>query len=270
MPVQFDNPPVNEVVFSVVFDGDVVDEVRALSDFRPRVRDEFPDLEKKPPAPRIDEQFGATAIEPSSELILRPIAPSGRYWFIGKDPTRVIQLQPDRLSFNWRVVTNDPYPGFDVLFPEFESVYSSLAGVVEQTPEVAWCELTYINPIPIETADDGSHGQLARVLNFLGPAPKREVLPAVEDTALQQRFRLSREPGADPVGRLFVTAQPAIMREDEQPAYIVTLLARIRPEGSKWDELESTFRWAHELIVNGFKEVTTEVMHAKWGERDDK
>jgi hypothetical protein len=55
------------------------------------------------------------------------------------------------------------------------------------------------------------------------------------------------------------------MQREMRPAYILTLLARGRPIGeSTRDGIAKFFDVAHNLIVGGFAEVTTEEMHAIW------
>jgi uncharacterized protein (TIGR04255 family) len=130
---------------------------------------------------------------------------------------------------------------------------------------VRWCELTYINPIPAPGASPDTHGQLAHILNYLERDPPRETLPDVEDTQIQQRFRLNDSDG-NPIGRLYVIAVPGYQRTDNRPIYVVTVMARGRPESDELPNGVIAFmNRAHGLIVNGFKEVTTEEMHAEWG-----
>lgn len=265
--VSFENPPLNEVVFSVQFDSEVIDEVGILAKFLGKVSDKYPKLEKQPPLPPASEAFDQPP-QPGIQVQLLTAPPSHRYWFVSEDGTRIVQVQADRLMFNWREVQCDEeYPTYETLCPEFVRL---LGLFVESLPEgtaakPAWCELQYINPIPVAGDTPGTHGQLARILNFLVKDPPREVLPPVEDTQLQQRFRIAG-PDDSPSGRLYVTAVPGLRQTDMQPAYVLTLLARGRPDSeSVPDGVVGFLDRAHDLIVRGFVEVTTAEMHAQWG-----
>lgn len=265
--VDFANPPLNEVSFSIQFQTDVIDEVAALSVFLPKVRGEFPRLEKQPPVPPASETF---EIVPTAGPQLRLMAapPTSRYWFMTDDQTKIIQVQSDRLMFNWRQVRGDEtYPRYKKLLPEFVAIIGKfLESLPGPAAPVAWVELQYINAVPAVGDTPGTHGQLARILRHLVRDPSREYLPPVEDTQLQERFRITDETGA-PVGRLYVIAIPALNPQTMQPMYLVTMLARGRPgQGEPPDCAVEFLDRAHDLIVHGFHEVTTDEMHKIWGE----
>ena len=259
-------------MFSVQFDGEAIDEVGILSEFWPKIHDRFPRHEKHPPVMPAAESFAVPPPPPELQVQMLPMPPAQRYWFLSEDGTRIVQVQPDRLIFNWRrVVGDEPYPHFEALAPAFEDVletFVSCESVTIGSSDVAWIELQYINPIPVPVDEGGAatHGQLARILNFLDRDPPRTVLPPVEDTQLQQRFRIDDE-GLS-IGRLYLTAVPAFKNANPTPVYVVTLLARGRPgPGEIREGVQAFLDRAHTLIVEGFKEVTTPEMHQEWGAR---
>jgi len=268
--VDFDNPPLNEVVFSVQFDGEVIDEVGVLSEFWPKIQGGFPRHEKHPALPPARESFEVPPPAPEVQFQLMQGVPPQRYWFLSEDATLIVQVQADRLMFNWRqVVGDEEYPHYDRLAPQFDAVLETFLGCPAlnvDSASVDWVELQYVNPI--ETQGEGqTHGQLARILNVLVPDPPREALPPVEDTQLQQRFRIDNHDGA-PRGRLYLTAVPAFRTSDAVPLYVLTLLARGRPDpGDLRGGVRAFLDIAHDLIVKGFREVTTEEMHKLWREK---
>src|SRR4051812_34284793 len=98
--VTFERPPVNEVVLSVQFATEVVDEVGMLANFWPQVREAFPLHEKQPPLPPMTEEFGLPSGDgPQFQFLQGPMAP--RYWFVSSDKTSLIQVQADRFTLNW-------------------------------------------------------------------------------------------------------------------------------------------------------------------------
>jgi uncharacterized protein (TIGR04255 family) len=266
--VDFTDPPLNEVVFSVQFNGPVIDEVGILSDFWPTIRAEFPAHEKQPPLPPASEVFDGPPPPPQIQFLQTGFPQ--RYWFLSTDGTMIVQVQQDRLMFNWRKVTGDEeYPHYDVLAPQFEQLLQTFFdcnSVNVDTTGVGWTELQYINPI--EAVEGGpTHGQLARILTFLEEDPPRTTLPDVEDTQLQERFRIMDREG-NSQGRLYITAVPAFRATDQAPIYVLTLLGRGKPgPGELREGIIDFLDKAHDLIVHGFREVTTERMHRLWGAR---
>jgi uncharacterized protein (TIGR04255 family) len=269
-PVDFEHPPINEVVFSVQFDGPVIDEVGVLSEFWQTIREDFPRHEKQPPLPPASETFDVPPHPPELQFQLLPAGLPIRYWFLSHDGTRIVQVQPDRLMFNWRQVTgSEDYPHYDALAPCFDDLlrkFLACDAVDDQAAKVSWIELQYINPIQVQESH-GTHGQLARILNFLVPDPSRTTLTDLEDTQLQQRFRIIDDETGEPQGRLYLTAVPAFRANDQAPLYVITLLARGKPAPGELIAGVNTFiDKAHDLIVDGFLEVTTDEMHQQWGQ----
>lgn len=266
--VDFERPPLNEVVFSVQFESDVIDEVATLAEFWPAIREAYPRLEKQPPLAPVSESFDAP-LPQGVQFQLLPGPPTQRYWFLSTDGTKIVQVQSDRFMFNWRQVEGDePYPRYETLRPEFEALLETFLEHAHGSTPATWCELQYVNPIPAEGDTPGTPGQLARILKYLEKDPERHFLPPVEDTQIQQRFRIVNDQG-DPVGRLYLIVVPAFHQVDLHPAYVLTLLARGRPAaGPLSPGVVDFLDRAHDLIVNGFKEVTTSEMHAVWGIRD--
>ena len=266
--VDFEHPPLNEVVFSVQFAGDVIDEVGVLADFWQKISPDFPRHEKQPPLPPASETFEVPPPSPELQLRLMQGIPPQRYWFLSDDGTLIVQVQADRLMFNWRqVIGNEEYPRYEVLSPRFAELlatFLSCEAVDADGASVDWVELQYVNPVQTG-AGEQTHGQLARILNFLVADPPRKALPFVEDTQVQQRFRITGENG-EPQGRLYLTAVPAFSTEDAAPVYVITLLARGRPNPAEdvSSGVQGFLDKAHDLIINGFAEVTTAEMHNIW------
>jgi uncharacterized protein (TIGR04255 family) len=265
--VTFANPPVNEVAFSVQLDGAAIDEVAVLADYWPLIRDDFPGHQKQPPVAPLVEDF---AVPPAQTL---PFgigfiagAPPVRYWFVSSDETRLVQVQADRFAYNWRQVKgNEDYPRYATLRPEFESRFVSFVEALRERPSPAWCELTYINHIEAPGQTAGTHGPLATILRALNPEVTSPSLPAIEDTQLQQRFRIPSEHTGDPIGRFYITAVPGYRTRDAAPIYVVNLIARARLEERSTEGVVAFFDRAHEFIVSGFKESTSALMHERWG-----
>ncbi|MGI8728857.1 MAG: TIGR04255 family protein [Solirubrobacteraceae bacterium] len=265
-PVTFERPPVNEVILSVQHDGPVIDEVGALADFWPTIREGFPGHQKQPPLPPVLEDFSPPGLQAPGVVQFFTGPPQDRYWFITDDETRLIQVQPDRFAFNWRQVPGrEAYPRYRELRPEFEERYRTfLDCLTVDAPRPTWCEITYINHVEAQSGADGLHGPLSRILRGLNPEVTSPTLPPIEDTQLQQRFRILDTTG-EPIGRFYLTAVPAFRAPDVVPIYVITLIARGKPADTSLEAVLGFFDFGRDLIVNGFKESTTDEMHRLWG-----
>lgn len=269
-PVTFERPPVNEVVLSVQLSGPAIDEVGVLADYWPSIRADFPQHQKQPPLPRVVEDFSLPGQQGAGVGIeFFQGHPPSRYWFSSADDTRLVQVQPDRFAYNWRQIPgNEVYPRYRELRPEFEARYAAFldavtAGTDGPTPE--WCEITYINHVEAKSTVAGVHGPLSRILRALNPDVTAPTLPAIEDTHVQQRFRILDDASGSPIGRFYLTAVPAFRTVDAAPIYVITLIARGRPADASMDSVLAFFDRGRELIVNGFRESTTDEMHELWG-----
>ena len=166
---------------------------------------------------------------PGFQFQLLPAPPTQRYWFLTEDGTKLVQVQADRFMFNWRQVKGDEiYPRYESLVPEFQSLLETFLRYAAETAAVDWCEL--------QCQPDPCGG---RFTEYAWPAgsdsyrlekdPEPDSLPPVEDTQLQQRFRIVDDDGI-PVGRLYVVVTPALHQPGLRPAHFVTMLARGRPD----------------------------------------
>jgi len=277
LSIHFHTPPVSEVVFSVQFDKPAIDEVGILSEYWPKIRETYGRHEKQPPLLPAVETFDIPIPGPFPFQFFQSFgeAMPQRYWFLNEDGTQLVQVQPDRLLFNWRKVGgNEVYPRYENLLPRYTDLlrsFLSCGEVVEKQAKVAWVEIQYVNPIEIKPHNGVGHGQLGSILNLLVKDPPRKALPPVEDIQLQERFRVNW-PDGEPRGRLYLTATPGLTAvpaegRENLVAYVVTLLARGRP-GKQEDPVEAVedfLNVGHNLIVRGFNQVTRPEMHDLWG-----
>jgi len=162
-PVSFASPPVNEVYLGVQFPGPVADEATTLADFWPRVREDYPTLERQAPIAPAVEDFSVPPAPPTVpfqvEVSHQPFPQ--RYWFVSLDGNELIQVQPDRFMLNWRQVQeSDEYPRYQTLRPEFERRYETFLEALPEESRTAavpeWCEVTYINHIWSEATRSSS------------------------------------------------------------------------------------------------------------------
>jgi uncharacterized protein (TIGR04255 family) len=267
-PVTFETPPVIEVVLSIQFEDDLLDDRATLADFWPRITERFPNVAPHLSLPKMGEDFDWPPPPPRIEVRSGPEREPTRYWFVSQDENELVQVQPDRLTLNWRKVRpEDSYPRYANLRPLYLEVVAHLAAVAEAQGRVVspeWCEVTYINQIP--TLGSGQRRPaLHNVLGFLGHMTPHEGRAESEDAQLAQRFLLSDAEDRQPRGRLYFQAAPGYRGDDDSAIYAITLTARGRPAG---EGLEGAFRFfdmAREMIVTTFRDATTSEMHELWG-----
>lgn len=271
-PVSFDAPPVSEVALGVQFAGAVADDAIALADFWPKIRDQFPIMEKREAIDRIDESFGPTA--PSQQIQINLGVEPQRYWFVSADQHWLVQVQPDRFVFNWREQQDgDTYPRYRAIRRRFEDLYRTFAAaagderLAANPPE--WCATTYVNNILASSpTNPATRLPLGRILRFVS-SPKSSVLPPVEDTVFQQRHLLPPlPPSEDPSGRLYIKANPAFRADDHLPGYVVELKVLARPDAHSRAAVMRCLDQGRDLIVRSFKDITTPAMHKEWGLQD--
>jgi uncharacterized protein (TIGR04255 family) len=269
--VSFERPPVNEVAIGVQFSEPVIDDAIALADFWPQVRGDLPRLEKVPALPPAVEEFGARPRSaPPFQIVTEP--PGQRYWFVSSDGTRLVQVQADRFVLNWRQQRGDePYPRYVALRREFEKRFQILRQHVptdkHQLLRADWSDVTYVNYIEAPGRRPNTHAPLSESLRLV--APPRRSLPPPEDQQFQQRSVIWTEDApAQPIGRLHITAIPAVRDKDGVPIYVVTLVARARPTAPSLKAMFESLDRGRALVVRTFKEMTTPRMHERWGLRD--
>jgi uncharacterized protein (TIGR04255 family) len=261
--VDFVAPPVAEVVLSAQFAAPIVD-ISVLAGFTTAVRRSAPTISHQPVLPRIEETFDRPTMTPPFQFIAQqPGLP--RTWFSGI-PNYLIQLQGDRITLNWRRSTiEEKYPGYVRVRQRFDRHLKQLAAAVARTgrelPPIDMCEVAYVNPVGVPGEHpEFRHPDLGEVINRIEAAPEGAFLPQPEDAQYQARWRIDHPRGSErPVGRLYLAAVPHLA---PNPLYMITLTAHVRPvpEETGFDALNK----AHEYVVLGFEDLTTEKMQKHW------
>jgi uncharacterized protein (TIGR04255 family) len=261
---KFGNPPVVEVALSIMFDTLPAYRAAHAGLLWQRIRDQFPDTEDLPEIPpTIEEPSGPASAPPRLELMERPRV---RTWFRSADGTQLVQVQSNRLAYNWKKGSAEHhYPsydevegGFRQVLPIFEEFVSKEGlGKIEATQ----AELTYVNHI------QEPHNAVDRVFNFFHHPVGNGFLPPPEDVVHYAARYPIVEASKEVRGRLIVELQPAYLTSDRSEILRLTLIARGKPLAPDIDGALAFLNIGHEWIVNGFAELTTTEMQAKWERR---
>lgn len=267
-PVNFDDPPVTEVVLAIQFDEPVID-LEVLAEFTAKVKEEFPDRAQRRPLPPMQEEAEPGEVGPQISLEIGREFKMPRTWFMSEDKAKILQLQADRFIFNWQ--RPDPsvseYPRYELLREWFRErlaqLEESIAATEKPMPGTNFCEVTYVNQVAL--GRDMSDLRLADILTAI-QRPEYGFLPAPENQQYGARFRIAGGKGG-PKGALYVNAAPAA-RPDGQPMYIINLTSRLVPEETDADAAWSALDVGREWIVKGFVDLTTKEMHGLWGYKE--
>ena len=242
--VDYDAPPISEVVAAVGFRRIEEFKVPHFGLFWKKLPVEFSKTQQAPPnlrQPQLPINFDDVPV---------------RCWFISQGERRLVQLQHDFFAFNWRRSDGDEpgdYPDFSKIYPEFERHFGALSDFVREhslgSVQVTNFELTYVN--------------------IIHPAAFGRSLPVLSDVFRDHRYDtsdryleppdefnwLSRYPLAEHLGSLTVTASTARMTSDRSKK-VIRLELSVKASPPPDYDRERWFLGAREAIVRGFADVT--------------
>ena len=259
---RFRKPPVSEVALGVQFPP-VLNPIH-LGLYYQRVKSRFPKVQVQPP------------IAPAFELIapaqmtsgLPPImSRSPRMWFLAEDESSLIQIQSDRLLFNWRGgLQGRPYPHFDAVYEEFAKALDGLEALfhAERIPSEAvnQCEVLYVNPLP--TVNTGvSPSEPEKIFCILSKERVAEWSAPKEELSFTLRYRLNDEDGT-PLGRLTAALLSSNSAPQIASGFQLEMIARGVPRGTGRQGITAFHEHGHRAIVRCFASITTPEMHKLW------
>lgn len=261
----FTDPPVREVGVAVMTSGLGLGHVH-LGLLWDQFRDDFPDVEIHHEVPQQIEFLGGLVEPVGVQFELMDAPPVPRAWFISSDQSDLVQVQADRVGFNWRRVGSGsgPYPRYAHVRAGFVAAYDKVLQFVEEhglakSPEPVQCEVLYVNEIPAMGTD--RHGDPDPVLRLWTPVSDVYPGPA-EDVRFSTRHRLPMDERS--AGGRLVTEVTPVVRGGRR-VYLLTLTVRGAPAGRSVDDVTAFIDMGHEIIVQSFASITTPGMHDEWG-----
>ena len=269
---EFDNPPVVEVALSVQFDP--LPELRTpqLGLLWQTVRERFPRIEEHPPLEPSVETFGTRpAAEPGVRFEMMRRLPVPRVWFLNREGTELIQVQPDRFVHNWRKLASaQPYPRYEnhirpTFFKELSAFCEFLKHENLGDLKPNQCEVTYVNHIVAGRGWERP-GQLPRVLKLCAGDLLEPMPGELEEIRMNGSFVIPG-PGGGPAGRLRFVIEPGFRTSDGQPLFVMNLVARGQPTPGSVEGIMAFLDLGRKWIVNGFTALTTPEMHKIWGRK---
>lgn len=252
--VSFDHPPVEEIAFAVQLVEPVLSIEDIVASGAPLSAD-FPVRQLQPSLPRMVVPTAQPAFSFTTAIVQVP-----RFWFVSANGLKLIQVQEDRIAFNWRRLGTDAeYPRYAVLRQEFETVVAHVAhavGLDLETLQSDFCELTYVNEL------EHANASLDAVLTTVSPLANAVFLPPPDQALWTGQWTIQQANG--PAGRMTAAAQPAIRDRDQRPINLLSMTCALPGELVGFGEVMSRMDVAHEWIVKGFADLTTPEMHDTW------
>ena len=253
--IQYENPPINEVVCGIHFDP--VKDLQAghLGLLWHKLGPDFTSTEDHNLLPSIPEQ----------DMNFRTLPLLRRAWFIHKDDNDLIQTQFNRFIYNWRKKRpDDRYPGHQIFIGNFEKYLSCLQDVLSEqrlgdfTPRQY--EIAYINNI-FQNEGWETISNLEKVFPYFISYKGQDILPPnIMEINYQMGFTLP-----DDSGQLQLSIRNAQQRSDDRHLLRVEFRA-ISNQPHK--EIRKWFDSAHNFIFDVFTNLVSDEIQVKyWGRK---
>ncbi|MHB1421926.1 MAG: TIGR04255 family protein [Gemmataceae bacterium] len=265
--IHFQRPPVIETLLGVQFEPLPKFRNAHLGVFWKRLGPEWTTPTDAPPLPPQFERFGETHgwINPGFSLQVASDL-SNRMQFRNQDENRMVQVQNGRLHYNWLGRPGAEYPRFKNVRPEFNRILEELRrfvtdeGLGEIKPN-QW-EVTYVNRIPKGTVwnDPSDWTTLFRSLALL---PANLSSASLESFGGEWHYEIPPK-----LGRLHMRIQHgrlATLGGEEVLTLTLTARGPVEMREKQGLDLETGLTRGHAVIVQSFKELTSDAAHEYWG-----
>jgi uncharacterized protein (TIGR04255 family) len=249
----FRTPPVSEVAAGVQFHQLTEFQTRYFGQFWGELARDYPTTQDAPPVQGVES--GPVTVQ------IMTVPPLRRVLFISRDQQFLVQVQDRGLHHNWRKVNDDTaYPRFPEVYGRFVTVWELFTDFLKRQslpqPQITRYELTYVNDI--EITPDTMSSDVERFVRLYVSLKHREFLPAPSSVGSNWQFVLPDEKGQ------LVATLSHVRKPDGREAAILALNC-FGPAMSKKYTMSEWFQTAHEWIVRGFADLTTDEAHRKWG-----
>ena len=254
--LDFERPPVNEVVLTVVFQP--LNRL-TLSDFN-KIWEQFRnygfiDIAEHAEIPTIIEKF-PRVIEGPNIKVSETVSPI-RILIANQDRTHILQVQRDRFTFTWRKHDeSQDYPGFLNIFESFKSFYLQFREIISAIGlgllQPIQYELTYFDHI-LQEEGWNKLEDIVKIYDVFTDSQKlMEFWEDIESVIFHTSF-----PVMDMRSRLHVAISSQIKMPEQKPTLQTEFVIRGFPIDTTLT-IDDWFNLAHEQITRKFSCVFTE------------
>ncbi|MDZ7777255.1 MAG: TIGR04255 family protein [Bacteroidales bacterium] len=235
-----------ELVVGVQFDQSIFDST-VIFDFYQKIKDKFPKIREDNLLPEIIEKTESLNETNTQNSNIK----SSRKLFFNSKETKLIQIQHNKLLFNWRKAGgNEEYPHFDNVYAEFKKIYEKLTEKKNQNT-INQYEVTYVDHINMK--DFGIEAFNTNSILSFNNFDNKEVIKSIF-----QHFSI---PQIDLNGNINLQVQSAIRNDDKSKVLVIESTCRGYSTNVSFDEW---YNIAHERLVNQFEKMTTENAQLIW------
>ena len=264
--LDFARPPVEEVMLSILFQP--LDRF-----FAPHLGEIWQEFKKSGFVHTSAQGAVPPAIESFSNQIPEPqvrisnVPDFDRILFIHESGDRILQVQRDRFTFNWRKIEEGQrYPGFSTIFAGFKDFYTRFRenlnnqGIGEIIP--LQYELSYINQLMHGDGWD-TLGDIGKIYQMFADSQQLDSFwSGAESVILQTSFPIS-----DVQGRLHFAISNRIKMPEQRQTLQTDFTVRGFPENTE-SEMITWFKSARDQIIEKFASMFTEDIQTQvWGRK---
>ncbi|AJA10656.1 Putative secreted protein [Sphingopyxis fribergensis] len=258
----FERPPLVEQAITVIFEQLPDFSIGDFGLFWTKIQSEFPYSEAQTP---IDGKIEGEAFRPQQfQLRLLQASTLPRCFYRSDNGSELVQLQPNRFSFNWLGTDDTHYPRSEATMARFHALFARFKEFVAErdlgTIKITQCELVNVNIIAV--ADFGESFAVAPLIFEAANFGRRVEFLQPESYMSNTQQAIMGSDGF--VGRLYAEISPVTKIEDGAPAYRFEITARGAPAEDN-NGVQTFFDYARNALNGSFLATTTEHAQKLWG-----
>ena len=240
--MKFLNPPVVEVVIGAQFKDSVFNN-KAIFDYYTVIKDKYPNIQENQILPAVIERINT----PNTQRLIAGF--NSRKLFINQSDSRLVQIQANKLLFNWRKTPDEDYPHFNTVVKEFKGIYDNLNSQYHISDKLDQLEITYVDHFLLEEfqKEDYNPSGILNILNI--------------DYSMKNVECSITFPIQDISSNLNFTLRSATRNIDNKKLLVMETTCR------GFDSNIPIFNWyeqAHKEVTNLFLKITTSSSKNKW------
>jgi uncharacterized protein (TIGR04255 family) len=244
----FDNPPVVEVALAIEFIPLKGLDIPKAVLFWQQSLPEYAIFQVQPPI-----------INPNTALIGMAGQLPQRCWFMDQSGARLVQIQHDRLIYNWRKTdAAEAYPHYGPVRDAFLHIWRRFGRFLEEQklegPKVQQCEVTYIDHLDLQPV--AKLGDVSPL--FAGSMEK--FLPGTALVNFSTAFLLP-----DNEGQLTIGLQSARRNADDKALYQMTSTVRLPLASPGLSDVQKALDSGHQWSVDAFTGFISTKLQDSWG-----